>query len=73
MNTKTALKTILGISIFGAMFSGYLSYTELTRQLCFLGTCNSQVFSIPSCVYGFSMYLIIVIISLLGLKKENKK
>lgn len=64
---KTALKTILGISIVGMLFSGYLSYSELFAGKCVMGGC-STVANIPACVYGFFMYLIVFIISLLGIK-----
>ena len=69
MKKEIALKTILVISIAGILFSGFLSYSEMLKQ-CILGTCNSKVFTIPSCVYGFVMYVVIFIISVLGLKKR---
>lgn len=73
MKPVTALKVILVIGLCGVAFSGYLSYGELT------GTCASGcpvirpsagVFGIPSCIYGFFMYLTIVIVSLFGLRKR---
>ena len=72
MQKQTALKTILGISILGMLFSGYLSYGELIARSCYatqlgLGACT-QVAGIPACVYGFVMYVIIFIIAILGLK-----
>jgi uncharacterized membrane protein len=69
MKKEIALKTILIISIVGILFSGYLSYTELFAGKCAIGGC-SYVGSIPACVYGFVMYLVVFIISLLGLKKR---
>ena len=75
MKKEAALKTILWISVAGMLFSGYLSYTELFAGFCGseqlnMGVCTS-VFQIPACVYGFVMYLIVFIISILGLR--NKK
>jgi uncharacterized membrane protein len=72
MKPKTALIIILIISIAGMIFSGYLSYTELFAGFCGasklgMGNCTN-VFQIPACVYGFVMYLIVFIISLLGLR-----
>jgi len=67
MKSETALKTILVISIVGILFSGYLSYSELLKGFCALGTC-SNVWGIPACVYGFIMYLVVFVIALLGLK-----
>ncbi len=71
MNKQTALKIVLGMSIIGVLFSGYLSYTEIFQASCVLGSCNSTVMSIPSCVYGFVMYLIVAIVAVLGLKAKK--
>jgi len=75
MKSKTSLLTILIISIAGLLFSGYLSYTELFMNFCGsaqlgLGSCT-KVFQIPACVFGFVMYLIVFIIAILGLKKQQ--
>lgn len=75
MKKETALKVILIISIAGMLFSGYLSYTELFAGFCGaaklgLGAC-SNVFKIPACVYGFFMYMIVFIISLIGLNSKK--
>jgi len=61
---------ILIISIAGMLFSGYLSYGELIKQTCSFGGCSS-VAGIPACVYGFFMYLIVFIISILGIKSKK--
>ncbi|MBS3166694.1 hypothetical protein J4403_00620 [Candidatus Woesearchaeota archaeon] len=70
MKKSTALKLILGISIAGMLFSGYLSYGELIKNTCSFSRCLS-VIGLPACVYGFVMYLIVFIISLLGLRSKN--
>jgi uncharacterized membrane protein len=75
MKKETALKAILIISLAGMLFSGYLSYTELFAGFCGseklgMGSCTN-VFQIPACVYGLIMYLIIFIISLIGLIKKK--
>jgi uncharacterized membrane protein len=70
MNKDTALKVILGISIAGILFSGYLSYGELTAKVCPLGGC-SYVLGLPTCVYGLVMYLAVFIISVMGLKSKK--
>jgi len=64
---QTALETILVLSIAGMAFSGYLSATELFQKVCAIGGGCSNIEGIPTCVYGFVMYLIVFIISLLGL------
>jgi len=71
MRKRVALWIIFGISILGMLFSGYLSYGELFQQACSLGTCDAKVFSLPSCVYGFVMYLAVFVISILGLKNKE--
>lgn len=77
LTKQTALKTILGISIAGMLFSGYLSYTELFAGFCGasqlgMGACTN-VFQIPACVYGFVMYLIVFIIAIMGIRDKSKK
>lgn len=71
MNKQKSLKIILALSVFGVLFSGYLSYTEIFQATCALGSCSSTVFQIPACVYGFVMYLIVAIVAALGLKAKN--
>jgi len=76
MKPTLALKIILGISVAGMLFSGYLSYTELFAGYCGasqlgMGSCTN-VFHIPACVYGFVMYLLVFVITLLGLKGKKE-
>ena len=68
MNQKLSLKIVCGLSVAGMLFSGYLSYTELVRGSCALDGC-SNLGGIPTCVYGFVMYLAVFVISMLGLRK----
>jgi hypothetical protein len=71
---RRALQVILGISLFGAAFSGVLSYREL------LGTaavsCPSPgaptVLGYPACVYGFFMYLAVAATASLGLRAGSR-
>ena len=67
MKPNIALTGIMIISIIGVLFSGYLSYSELTTGNCPLGNCPG-IFGIPACVYGLVMYLLVLILSYLGLK-----
>lgn len=71
MKKEMALKIILWISLLGILFSGYLSYSELFKGVCLLGSC-STIGKIPACVYGLFMYLIVFIISCLGLKDRRR-
>lgn len=81
MTMKISLRIILGISFFGLLFSGYLSYQELCAtgesttggivngviQPCPALGAPGTIFGYPACVYGFFMYLIIVTVSAWGL------
>lgn len=72
MLKQTALKIVLYISIMGVLFSGYLSYTEIYKSVCALGTGTcTAVFQIPACVYGFVMYSVLLIISIIGLRSKK--
>jgi uncharacterized membrane protein len=70
MKKQTALKTIMIISIAGMAFSGYLSYTELFQQVCAARGGCSTIGGVPTCLYGFMMYTIVLIVSLMGMKGE---
>lgn len=70
MKKQTALKAVLIISIAGLLFSGYLSYSEIFKRFCALGTCSAVV-GVPACVYGFAMYLVLFIVSIVGLRSKN--
>lgn len=71
MNEHNALKAVFALSLIGTVFSGTLSYVEL-----FCGTAAScpaiappgiPFLNYPACVYGFGMFVILTIISGLGL------
>jgi uncharacterized membrane protein len=70
MKKQTALKILFWISLAGVLFSGYLSYTEIFYQVCPIGACSTEIFTLPSCVYGFVMYFIGLIVSILGIRNK---
>jgi uncharacterized membrane protein len=70
MKKQTALIIILIIAIAGLLFSGYLSYSEIFKKFCALGTCTA-VSGVPACVYGFVMYLILLVVAIIGLKGKK--
>jgi len=78
MSSKTSLKIILILSIAGLLFSGYLSYYELfvpggcAEAIVSCGQKNITIASLPACVYGFFMYLLVLIFSALSLFSKNK-
>ncbi|HUO52556.1 MAG TPA: hypothetical protein VMT93_08560 [Gemmatimonadaceae bacterium] len=76
MSPKRALQVVLGISLFGASFSGVLTYKELFAHRgasCPTVGTPGTVFGYPACVYGFFMYLAIVIVTMLGLSGAEKE
>lgn len=57
---KRALQVIVLISLFGAGFSGVLTWQELfgsSALACPAPGAPGTVFGYPACVYGFFMYL----------------
>jgi hypothetical protein len=72
MKKQLSLTIILIISILGILFSGYLSYGELVKGTCPLGSCSAKpLLGLPVCIYGFVMYLIVFVIAILGFKSKN--
>ena len=74
MSMKRALEWVFGISLFGALFSGTLTYKEVfgtTALSCPSPGAPGTVFGYPACVYGFVMYVILTIISGLGLWRKQ--
>lgn len=68
MDIILAMKMIFGIAVFGMCFSGYLTYGELFAPtpggaVCPTPGAAGTILGYPACVYGFFMYLLIVIIS----------
>jgi uncharacterized membrane protein len=75
MRALTALKAILGLSLFGAAFSGVLTYQELfgaSAMSCPAPGAPGTVFGYPACVYGFFMYAAIAILAALGLRGARR-
>lgn len=75
MKRELALKVIFVIAIAGILFSGYLSYQELfveqpTEVINPLLGCTKveagNILSLPACVYGLVMYIVVAVVSGLG-------
>lgn len=69
MKATNSLLTIILISFAGILFSGYLTFSELSSGACSLGGCQA-ILGLPTCLYGLIMYLLVFIIALLGIKKK---
>lgn len=76
MTVKRALLLILGVSLFGVVFSGVLSYGELFgagAAKCPSPGAPGTVFGYPACVYGFFMYLLLSGLAAAGLEAERRR
>lgn len=74
MAAKRWIQIALAISLFGAVFSGGLTYRELFRGAaqCPSPGAPGTVFGYPACVYGFVMYTALVIVCAFGLRAVNR-
>ncbi len=63
MKKKTILISIFILSIMGVLFAVYLTFTKMILGVCPLTEPCSYFFGQPSCLYGFVLYLILLIIS----------
>jgi len=76
MSKQKSLSIIMVLSGVGTLFAGYLSYTELFAGECGVGVVSCGVatppiMGLPACVYGFAMFLVVFIISLLGRNSKS--
>jgi hypothetical protein len=74
MTKEKALQLILAVALFGACFSGVLTYRELWGSCgtgCPVIGAPGTVFGYPACVYGFFMYLAVSGIAIWGLKSKK--
>lgn len=67
MNFTKSSSILLVVIVFGMGFSGYLAASVLLSSTCPLNGGCTLVFGYPSCLYGFTMYTIMLIILLLTL------
>ena len=72
MTMKHALQAALVISIAGAAFSGFLTYRDFVAHTaaCAPLAPAGTIFGYPPCVYGLGMYLLLVVVSVLGLRSR---
>jgi hypothetical protein len=76
MTERKALKIVFGLSLLGAAFSGALSYVELfcnaPTSCPAIAPPGLPLLGYPACVYGFGMFVILAIISGLGLFSKRR-
>jgi len=75
MRPLRALKIILGLSLFGTLFSGVLTWKELfgaSAMSCPAPGAPGTVFGYPACVYGFFMYVAVALVAAAGLRGATR-
>ena len=76
LSLKKTLQLVFLIALIGVLFSGTLTYQELfsgSVASCPAVGAPGTILGYPACVYGFFMYLLLVIISGLGLWGARKR
>jgi len=70
---KPLLVSILVIAAGGLVFSGYLSYRELFASVVECAPLGEPgtILGAPACVYGFFMYLAIVVMAAFALLRRR--
>ncbi len=64
--------SVVYLSLIGTLFSGFLVFKKLVSKTCALREGCLYLFNIPTCVYGFIMFLSILILSYLTYLKKKK-
>jgi uncharacterized membrane protein len=63
MNAKPLLIIIFVIASVGMLFSGYLSYHSFFAKTCVLSEGCTSFIGQPACIYGFIIYLALLVIA----------
>lgn len=74
MSMKRALQIILAISVAGVMFSGTLTYRELSTsntEGCAAAGPSGTLLGYPPCVYGLVMYGLLAVVAVAGLRSPR--
>lgn len=74
MSVKRWIQAAVAISLFGAIFSGGLTYRELFQGAakCPAPGAPGTVFGYPACVYGFVMYMALLIVCSFALRAVSR-
>lgn len=74
MNQRNILIIIFVLSLSGAIFSGTLSYMEIfgSTASCPAVGAPGTIFGYPACIYGFGMFVLLTIISAVGVWRSRK-
>lgn len=79
MSQKTTFILFVLIALAGVLFSGYLTYyhywgggCQKAIVSCGGGGQTVLIFGLPTCVYGFFMFLLVAVLALLGLGQKKR-
>lgn len=64
-------KLILILSVAGLLFAGYLSGVKLLSNTCALGETCPVFLGLPACYFGFTMYLVLTILSVFFVTRKS--
>jgi uncharacterized membrane protein YhaH (DUF805 family) len=75
MDTRLTLSNsafiVFLLAIAGALFAGYLSFSKLVLQTCALNEGCNYLLGIPTCVYGFVLFVIILVLAWMRLQARS--
>lgn len=66
MSQGNYLKLMIGLTLAGTLFAGYLSGVKVFTSTCALNEECPYFLGLPACLYGFGMYLLMFVVSVLG-------
>ncbi len=69
---RKIITALVVVGVLGVIFSGYLSYIDLWQTSCPGGQCHYQL-GLPTCVYGFIFFVIILFSSVIAFWQRNEK
>lgn len=69
MSVSRALYGVAGISFAGILFAGYYSTIELSSLM--IGDISGFLLGLPTCAYGFIMYIAIFCVALAALRQDR--
>lgn len=80
MNTRTPLLWTLAAACLGALMSGYLVWQNYWGPgcrpdawlSCSSGGAPVLIIGVPTCVYGFGMFVAVALASLIGLARQSR-
>lgn len=69
-NIPLSLRFITSFSVAGFLFSGYLTAVKLFSGACAFNETCPLVIGIPACWYGFALYVILLLLSILAIRRS---